>query len=79
MTRTAPTRAIAANGQQWLVEIYSIHQESATTWLQLALRGLPAFTLLMRLAPNEGPKDVTRILSAWLANRADRTHILNVA
>src|SRR5689334_3659482 len=72
-------RVVAASGQQWLIEIYSVRQESGATWLQLALQGETSYSLLMRLAPDEGPKHVVRILTLWLGNRADRTHIVNVA
>lgn len=72
-------RMISARGQEWLVEIYSVRAEEGATFLQIALHGSPSFTLLMRLAPDEGPKHAGQILTAWLGNRADHTHILNVA
>jgi hypothetical protein len=33
----------------------------------------------MKLAPDEGPKHAKAALSSWLSNRADHTHIVNVA
>jgi len=72
-------RMISVRGQDWLVEIFSVRAEARATFLQIALHGTPSFTMLMRLAPDEGPKHAARILASWLTNRADRTHILNVA
>jgi len=72
-------RTVSARGRQWLIEIYSVRQESDATWLQLALQGESSHSLLMRLAPDDRPKHAVRVISAWLGNRPDRAHILNVA
>jgi hypothetical protein len=72
-------RIVGARSKQWLIEIYSVRQESGAIWLQLALQGETSYSLLMRLAPDEGPKHAIRILSLWLGNRTDHTRILNVA
>jgi hypothetical protein len=72
-------RAIAARGRQWLVEIYSVRREADATWLQLAIHGETSYSILMRLAPDEGLKHATTVLSSWLSTRHDPTHIVNVA
>ena len=72
-------QTIGAGAYRWLIEIYSARHENDAIWLQLALHGESTLNLLMRLAPAEGPKHAKAILSSWLGNRADRTHIVNVA
>ena len=72
-------RTIMARGAEYLVEIYSVTPETDATWLQLSLHGETSFSLLLRLAPDEGTKHAVHILSSWLTNRVDRTHVFNVA
>src|SRR3954471_15470208 len=49
-------RIIAARSRDWLVEIYSVRREPDATWLQLAMHSETSYNILMRLAPDEGPK-----------------------
>jgi hypothetical protein len=72
-------RVIAGRGRQWLIEIYSVRREANATWFQLALHGETGYSILMRLAPDEGVKQATAVLSSWLSTRHDPTHIVNVA
>ena len=72
-------RAIAARSREWLVEIYSVRREADATWLQLAMHGETSYSILMRLAPDEGIKHATTVLSSWLSTHHDPTHIVNVA
>jgi hypothetical protein len=72
-------RTIGARGRQWLVEIYSVRREGNATWLQLALHGETGYSILMRLAPDEGVKHATAALGSWLSTRHDPKHIVNVA
>src|SRR3954451_15962408 len=71
-------RTIAARSRQWLVENYSVRREADATWLQLAMHGETSYNILMRLAPDEGVKHATTVLSSWLSTRHDPTHIVNV-
>jgi hypothetical protein len=72
-------QTISAGVSQCLIEIYSVRYENDAMWLQLALHGESTFNVLMRLAPDEGPKHAKAALASWLMNGADRTHIVNVA
>jgi hypothetical protein len=70
---------IGARGREWLIEVYSVRQEAEATWLQLALHGESAYSLLVRLAPDEGIKHARAVLISWLSTRHDPKHIVNVA
>src|SRR5689334_14207027 len=72
-------RAVVVLGRTWHVEIFSVHAEYDATWLQLGLNGDPSFNLLMRMAPDEGPKHAVHILSTWLANPKSISHVVNVS
>jgi hypothetical protein len=72
-------RRIVVLSRTWQVEIYSVRAEGDATWLQLGLTGDPSFNLLMRMAPDEGPKHAVHILSSWLANPKGVSHVVNVS
>jgi len=72
-------QTVGAGACQSLIELYSVRHENDAMWLQLALHGESTYNILMKLAPDEGPKHAKGVLSSWLSNRVDRTHIVNVA
>jgi hypothetical protein len=72
-------RVVTVAHQSWRIEVFSISEEREARWLQLALRGEPGYTLMLRLGALQGPKHAVQILSTWLARPAQNSNILNVA
>jgi len=65
--------------EEWHLEVFSVVMDQAATWVQVQLSGACAHLLTLRLPTHAGVRHVTSILSSWLADPSQSTHVLNVA
>jgi len=70
---------VRLRGAEWHLEVFSVVMDQAATWLQVLLAGEPSHLLTLKLPPHEGVGHVLSILSSWLADPGQATHVLNVA
>jgi hypothetical protein len=72
-------KTLRVSDRVWRIEVFSVLMEAGTTWVQLALKGSPSHTLMLKLPPQAGLTHVTCLLASWLLQPADTPQILNVA
>jgi hypothetical protein len=70
---------VTARHGEWRVTVFSIYEEGAERWVQLALQGHRPYTLTLHMDANENANAAVMALSSWLANPDDTSHIRNVA
>lgn len=73
-------RGIAAAGDRYRIEVFSVRDEAGNRWVQLTLAGDRARHMLtLRLRTGDNTQHAIFALSAWLADPAASADIFNVA
>jgi hypothetical protein len=68
---------IAAGSGQWRVEVFSISDHDDHRWIQLVVRGESEHMVTLRVLPGTRLEDALPSLSAWLADGAEGSHIID--
>jgi len=70
---------IAAGGDQWRVEVYSITDHEDHRWIQLIVHGESEHMITLRLLPGARLDDAVPALSDWLEAPGTRPHVIDAA
>jgi hypothetical protein len=68
---------IAAGGDQWRVEVFSISDHDDHRWIQLVVHGQSEHMITLRLLPDARLEDAIPALSDWLAAPENRSHVID--
>ncbi len=67
---------VSVDGSAWRVEVFSVIDGPDRRWLQIALDGAARRVLTLRLHKTEGPRQIARQISSWLANPSSIHNVL---
>ena len=68
---------IAAGGDQWRVEVFSISDHDDHRWIQLVVHGQSEHMITLRLLPDAKLEDAIPALSEWLEDPEHRSHVID--
>jgi hypothetical protein len=67
------SRYVGAADNGWQLRVYCVVPEGTRTWVQLALIGAPAYTLLLRVDRSADVADMMWALEQWIEGRHTST------
>jgi hypothetical protein len=67
-------RQIARASGVWLVFVSAIHSVDSRRWIQVALSGMPSYSVVLNASERVGGSQALEAIAAWLSNpiRTDR-------
>ncbi len=60
-------RNVSLRSRSWRIEISGVFEQEGLRWLQMTLRGIPPYSVAVRIAPLDTAAEVVEALRTWLA------------